>query len=1006
MNHRITSPLVSFLFLALIGCGETSQPSEQLTTSEVQLSAGFGKVQTNASSLGLEGAIVNQENYPALPALPALAALPAYLITDPDRSISTQQMHSQKRDAVSHEVRDYLAQGFDNIIEARKALKQPSDTTLTVVSKSTTSQLACADCLFFDIDQDGSSNALSDGLLLIRFLFGFTGGALTLDAVTATAQRSSSTDIEVFLSESGLKLDIDGDGELTALTDGLLFIRYLFGFSGSALTDNGISTTASRRSSDSVEAYIQARSEQNSNLPGGPVDNLAPQAVADSASTDEDNPVSIHVLDNDSDNDSLIDSRTLTIQIRPTNGLVEIDAGTGTLIYSPEVNFYGADSFSYTVEDMHGASSDTAEVSITVVSINDAPQVVADSATTDEATAVNIPILDNDSDVDGSLDPSSVTITSQPTGGSLNINATDGSVTYTPSTGSTGTDTFSYTVSDNNGKESSPVEVTVTVNAIASDKVSISGMITYDLVPENPPNKGWGLDYDAITETPVRTATIQIIDLTNPEQDIFSEGTTDNTGHYSLFAPIDSNIRVRVLAESKNSEGIGSWNVTVVDNSVEGKPTFALDSDDLTTQDSDLVVDLYAATPWNGSAYQGPRAAAPFAILDTVTTVREYVMSGKPELALPPLRVNWSVGSTEGTYFSGGTSGGDIYLFGDANNDTDEFDRHVIAHEWAHYFTSANGIDDSMGGSHGAEDLLDIRVAFSEGWASAFSALALGNEIYQDTSGAQQNSGFGFDIEIGSRFGYQEGKGWYSESAIYLLTNDLVDSNNEAGDVDSNTLSVADLMKVVTEGMLLDPAPGTIFSYINAMIKQVPDQTETIRSLTDHFEIGVDTTSFSSYGDGELSDASQFRDVSNVLPIFYEIIVDGTAQLFCQDAISGTYNKLANRRYFRFEITEPGSYKFLATPDLDRSANSEPDPDFCFQDRLASWNRQGSYCTAQYVSEDPPNSANGYIETTTVTLEPGSYWGELYDWNNIAVEADAANVITGEFCQTFAIETQ
>jgi hypothetical protein len=126
----------------------------------------------------------------------------------------------------------------------------------------------------------------------------------------------------------------------------------------------------------------------------------------------------------------------------------------------------------------------------------------------------------------------------------------------------------------------------------------------------------------------------------------------------------------------------------------------------------------------------------------------------------------------------------------------------------------------------------------------------------------------------------------------------------------------------------------------------------------------------------------------------------------CQDALSGTYNKLANRRYFSFEITEPGTYRFLATPDLDRSANSEPDPDFCFQDRLASWNPRGSYCYAQYISEDPPNSGNDFIETTTVTLEPGSYWGELYDWNNIAVKDDAENVITGEFCQTFGIERQ
>ncbi len=992
MNNCTTSALTSFLLIIVMGCSDASREVEERVISGSQPPTGLAL--TAPAGADYEGA--NASISIAVVANDELTGNPSF----------GNRAHSINRHVAGPQIRGNWAQLPDNITQAQKRPSPAGKAALPAVSGETANELACTDCLFWDIDHDGITGPLSDGLLVMRYLFGFSGDALVQDAVTQDAQRTSATDISIFLTNSELKLDIDGDGELTALGDGLLFIRYQFGFSGSALTDNAISATATRRSSTSVEAYIQARSEQASSPPGGTSTNLAPQTTADTAVTDEDNTVSIDVLENDTDSDSLIDVRTLTIQGRPEHGMIEINAGAGTLTYSPTDNFYGADSFSYTVEDTEGAESNATQVTITVNSVNDAPQASADTAGTDEGVAVLIAVLDNDSDVDGSLDPASVQVVNQPSGGSLSLNSSTGSLTYSPAAGTTGTDTFTYTVNDNDGAQSSPVQVTVTVNAAVSNQVSVSGIITFDLIPESPPNKGWGLDYDEITETPVRAATIQIIDVGNPEQPIVSEGITDEAGSYSLLAPMESAIRVRVLAESKNSDGAGAWNVTVVDNSVEGKPTFALDSDDVNTQSSDIVVDLYAVTPWNGTTYDGPRSAAPFAILDTVTTARQYVMSGKPDLVLPPLRMNWSVGSTDGTYFSGGVSGGDIYLTGDADNDTDEYDRHVIAHEWAHYFSSALSMDDSMGGSHGAGDLLDMRIAFSEGWANAFSALALNDQIYQDTSGELQAGGFGFDIEYGTRFGYEEGKGWYSESAVYLLTNDLSDSNNDSGDADGNTISVSDLMQVVTEHMASDSAPGTIFSYVNAMIKQVPDQTETIRSLTDHFQIGVDTTTFSSFGEGELSDASEFRDAANVLPVFYNIVVDDTPQLMCQDAISGTYNKLANRRYFSFEITDPGSYRFLATPDLDRSANSEPDPDFCFQDRLASWNPRGSYCAAQYVSEDPPNSGNGFIETTTVTLEAGSYWGELYDWNNIAVDDDAENVITGEFCQTFGIESQ
>ena len=100
-----------------------------------------------------------------------------------------------------------------------------------------------------DVDGDGSVTALGDGLMVIRKLFGnaFAGDALTNKAVANNASRSTA-EIHSFLEEgiAAGRLDIDRDGETTALGDGLMIIRHLFGnaFSGSALTSKAISTSS------------------------------------------------------------------------------------------------------------------------------------------------------------------------------------------------------------------------------------------------------------------------------------------------------------------------------------------------------------------------------------------------------------------------------------------------------------------------------------------------------------------------------------------------------------------------------------------------------------------------------------------------------------------------------------------------------------------------------------------------------------------------------------------
>ena len=77
-----------------------------------------------------------------------------------------------------------------------------------------------------DIDSDGQTGALTDGLLILRHLFGFSGSTLTSGATGLGASRSSPEVVRDFLLTNAAELDVDGDSETDALTDGLLILRY------------------------------------------------------------------------------------------------------------------------------------------------------------------------------------------------------------------------------------------------------------------------------------------------------------------------------------------------------------------------------------------------------------------------------------------------------------------------------------------------------------------------------------------------------------------------------------------------------------------------------------------------------------------------------------------------------------------------------------------------------------------------------------------------------------
>jgi Ca2+-binding RTX toxin-like protein len=202
-----------------------------------------------------------------------------------------------------------------------------------------------------------------------------------------------------------------------------------------------------------------------------PVNDL-PVATDDDATTNEDEPIVIEVLGNDSD----VDGDPLTVTSASAgHGTVTIGAD-GKLTYTPDPDWNGTDTITYEISDGNGGT-DSATVTVTVCPVNDAPVAVDDVANVDYGTPAVISVLLNDYDVDG--DPLSINGVPTALHGTVTVNA-DGTLTYTPDAGYSGPDTISYEISDGQGGYDTAI-VDVEVGASPLDGI-VEGTAGNDLI--------------------------------------------------------------------------------------------------------------------------------------------------------------------------------------------------------------------------------------------------------------------------------------------------------------------------------------------------------------------------------------------------------------------------------------------------------------------------------------------------------------------------------------------
>jgi hypothetical protein len=418
----------------------------------------------------------------------------------------------------------------------------------------------------------------------------------------------------------------------------------------------------------------------------------------------------------------------------------------------------------------------------------------------------------------------------------------------------------------------------------------------------------------APVESPAREVVVEI-----SGSGIAASTTTDLGGYYAFNTPAATDVSVRARAQMLKTGAAPTWNFTVRNNT-NSDAVYVLQGSSFNTGTGNVTRNLHAPSGWGGSSYTGTRAAAPFAILDTVYDAKQLILGAASTAAFPSLNLYWSVNNRTvsspfcpddgniGTsfYFSG--VGSDecgtpallpegIYILGayaSGGGDTDEFDAHVIAHEFGHYFEDKFSRSDSIGGEHAGGERLDLRLAFGEGWGNAFSGMTQGDPLYRDSFGGISQD-FSFNMENDSSVN----EGWFSEASVGEFLWDVFDDNSVAPEPgDGVAMGFNPIFAAMTGAQVDTDALTSVFSFATALRSANAGAAQAITTLLN----GEQISGTNDFGVGESNSGGD----PSVLPIYDEILLNTPKANVCSRTVAGSTdgNKLGNRRFLRFNNSQ------------------------------------------------------------------------------------------------------
>jgi hypothetical protein len=437
--------------------------------------------------------------------------------------------------------------------------------------------------------------------------------------------------------------------------------------------------------------------------------------------------------------------------------------------------------------------------------------------------------------------------------------------------------------------------------APVANAVTVSGTATFESVPNNPANGA--LDYAASSSKPARGVTVQAMSGAT----VLASATTNEQGRYALALPANTSYFLRLRAELINT---AAWNVTVKDNTA-GDALWVVDSPVASSGAASSVRSINAASGWNGTAYSAARGAGPFAILDTVYSGLQLVNSVRPGTGSPPLTIFWSpnnnatrgglaLGEIGTSFFSSKVGCGEasryIYILGKQDQDTDEYDSAVVAHEYGHYLQSAFSTDTSVGGTHGSDDRLDMNVAFSEGWGNAWSSMVRNNPLYLDSSGSSQGPGARISLDDAPADAL---RGWYREDSAGSILYQMFKGQG-----------FAPVWTAMEGPMKTQDALASIFSFASA-VRTAGNVavTSAMNTLLAAQNIFVGATA-DQWGTGESNNGG---DTGN-LPVYHKLTLNSPLQtcFINSNLVGSSLNKLGSVKYYRLTVPSAGVLTFSA----------------------------------------------------------------------------------------------
>ncbi len=496
--------------------------------------------------------------------------------------------------------------------------------------------------------------------------------------------------------------------------------------------------------------------------------------------------------------------------------------------------------------------------------------------------------------------------------------------------------------------------------------VSISGTATFDRVPNNAATGT--LDYTNIVRSPIRRHVVEAVDSAGT---VVTTTATDMTGRYSVTVPAGTQVSMRVRAQLLSTTG-ATYNIQVVDNTNANAP-YVLAGSLADSGAANSTRDLNAGSGWGGTAYTSARAAGPFAISDTVLEAVQDIVAVDATVAFTPLIIRWSTRNTTAngnlatreaniangdigtSFFSfSATNQPFIAILGAADNDSDEYDSHVLVHEFGHYFENTLSRSDSIGGSHGGRDSLDSRVAFGEGFGNAFSGMILDDPRYRDSGGARQGTGFVLNVENNTH----SPTGWFNEGSTGSILYDIYDANSDGAD--NISAGFAPIYRAFRDSAYQNtPFLTNIHSYLGSLAGQTGISATSLDALITAQSIGSRRADLV----GETNNGT----LSFILPFFKTATLGGAALNVCSTNRFGVQNKLGNFDFVRLNNTAARNVTITVTASSGTNA-ATVDPDFVIYRRGAEFRIVNTGVTTS--------------ETTTLSLPADEYVIGIYSYAN------------------------